>query len=338
MRKTQFALAALALVASTAALADGVTVYGTVDASVVNNSSGTAFAGQGNSAGSLFGLKGTEDLGGGLKASFNLEAGYNASTGALGGNGGVKSALFNRAANVSLSNSVVSTTLGTQISPFISGILTGATGVGGNGIFVPGLARVTGNQLAGIKVAGETHNGFFISDAVSASVTANGFTGTVLYRVKPKTTTDSEYTAASLTGSVANVNLALAYQAVASSTALDRSSSIVIAANTNIGDVRVNAAYGSNSNDGVTGDTTGFLVGASMPLMGAVSGGLTYATNSKLGLGSQTSASLQYNLSKQTYAYTSYSAFSKTTTVNANDNGGLTTGKYLLAVGVAHSF
>ena len=34
MKKTQFALAALALVASTAAFADGVTVYGTVDASV----------------------------------------------------------------------------------------------------------------------------------------------------------------------------------------------------------------------------------------------------------------------------------------------------------------
>ena len=43
MKKTQVALAALALVASTAALADGVTVYGAVDAAVAhaNNSKGT---------------------------------------------------------------------------------------------------------------------------------------------------------------------------------------------------------------------------------------------------------------------------------------------------------
>jgi len=50
MKKTQVALAALALVASTAALADGVTVSGSLDAGVAHTNSaaganrGTAFA------------------------------------------------------------------------------------------------------------------------------------------------------------------------------------------------------------------------------------------------------------------------------------------------------
>jgi GBP family porin len=72
MKKTQVALAALALVASTAALADGVKVYGTADVSLVNTTNGTFFAGAGNNAGSIFGFTGSEDLGSGLKAAFTL--------------------------------------------------------------------------------------------------------------------------------------------------------------------------------------------------------------------------------------------------------------------------
>ncbi|MEO0315902.1 MAG: Gram-negative porin, partial [Pseudomonadota bacterium] len=79
MRKTQVALAAMALVASTAVLADGVTVYGTLDTSVTKTSgSSNAFDGTGNWGTSLFGIKGSEDLGNGMTASFNLEGGLNA--------------------------------------------------------------------------------------------------------------------------------------------------------------------------------------------------------------------------------------------------------------------
>ena len=56
MKKTQVALAALALVASTAALADGVKLYGVADFSMLNDSKGTYAMGAGNNAGSIFGI------------------------------------------------------------------------------------------------------------------------------------------------------------------------------------------------------------------------------------------------------------------------------------------
>jgi predicted porin len=52
-----------------------------------------------NNGNSRFGLKGTEDLGGGLKAAFNFEGGINIANGAGNTSGGQ---LFSRAANVSL--------------------------------------------------------------------------------------------------------------------------------------------------------------------------------------------------------------------------------------------
>jgi predicted porin len=68
MKKTQVALAALALVASTAAMAN-VTIYGTLDAAITNtnNGKGTAFDGTGSwTAPSHLGFKGSEDIGGGM--------------------------------------------------------------------------------------------------------------------------------------------------------------------------------------------------------------------------------------------------------------------------------
>jgi predicted porin len=345
MRKTQVALAALALVASTAALAE-VTAYGTVDASVVSNSNGTAFAGQGNSAGSIFGFKGSEDLGSGLKAGFNLESGLKLDTGATGGNGGDGASTFNRAANVSLSTEAVGITLGTQISPFITGMLTGSTAVGGNGAFVPGLFRVDGGSLATINqgsTAATASGGFFISDAVNVSVNGGGVGANVMYRMRGNgaAADGSEYTAANLTGSVSGINLALAYQDVkafsasAGANPTTNATNVVLAGNTTIAGVRVNAAYGDNRG---TTKSTGYLVGASMPLAGALSGGLTYSSNSKAGFGTQMTFSLQYDLSKATYGYLNYSSFSNTAGAQANDRGGLTAAKSLLAVGVAHSF
>lgn len=88
MKKTVLALAAIA--ASSAAFAQSsVTLYGVVDASVESvkgNTAGksTTFnrVSSGNLATSRLGFKGVEDLGGGLKAKFQLEAAVSADTGA----------------------------------------------------------------------------------------------------------------------------------------------------------------------------------------------------------------------------------------------------------------
>jgi hypothetical protein len=66
MKKTQMALAAVALVASTAAMANGVKVYGNLDAGLVSGKSATADGGthftQGEWSGNQWGLTGSEDL------------------------------------------------------------------------------------------------------------------------------------------------------------------------------------------------------------------------------------------------------------------------------------
>ncbi|MGD9774829.1 porin [Diaphorobacter sp.] len=83
MQKTnRLLLATFALLGASAALAQSsVTIYGRVNTSVerqkVGGTSTTVM--QNNS--SRFGFKGTEDLGGGLKAGFQLESGFNSDTG-----------------------------------------------------------------------------------------------------------------------------------------------------------------------------------------------------------------------------------------------------------------
>ncbi|MGE8396727.1 MAG: porin, partial [Comamonas sp.] len=83
MKKSLIALAALA--ASGFAMAQSsVTLFGVVDTGVTYVDGGTNWSGltSGNNATSRLGFRGVEDLGGGLKANFWLEAGINADSGA----------------------------------------------------------------------------------------------------------------------------------------------------------------------------------------------------------------------------------------------------------------
>jgi predicted porin len=105
MKKSALALAvlaALSLNASTASAQTNVQVYGLIDAGVeaVNhagaNNGGTVRVVSGGKNTSRWGFRGSEDLGGGLKAVFNLEGGILMDTGAADGN------LFKRQANVGL--------------------------------------------------------------------------------------------------------------------------------------------------------------------------------------------------------------------------------------------
>ncbi len=83
MKKSLIALAALAFVGAVSAQST-VTLYGKVNASIVKVTGADAvLADAGDGSGSRFGLKGTEDLGGGLKANFQLENGFKVDTGNL---------------------------------------------------------------------------------------------------------------------------------------------------------------------------------------------------------------------------------------------------------------
>ncbi|WP_044043457.1 porin [Caballeronia insecticola] len=78
--------ATLILAAGGAAAQSSVTLYGVADTFVQYLSNGGTHSysvRSGGSTGSLFGLKGTEDLGNGLKAVFDVENGYNINNGAF---------------------------------------------------------------------------------------------------------------------------------------------------------------------------------------------------------------------------------------------------------------
>jgi predicted porin len=112
-------LAASVLLAAGAAHAQSsVTLYGIVDTGVEfynHAAGGGSFVGMSPLTGevpSRWGLRGVEDLGGGLKAVFNLENGFAPSTGALNYGG----RLFGRMANVGLSNQYGTVLLGRQMN------------------------------------------------------------------------------------------------------------------------------------------------------------------------------------------------------------------------------
>jgi predicted porin len=115
MKKSLIAAILLASFACTARAQNSVTLYGLMDVGMnyANNIGGHSqySMGTGNLAGNRWGLRGTEDLGGGLKTVFVLENGFSLVNGRLGQGGDE----FGRQAYVGLSSSNIGTvTFGRQ--------------------------------------------------------------------------------------------------------------------------------------------------------------------------------------------------------------------------------
>lgn len=82
MKKSLIAFAALASIAGAASAQSSVTLYGRVDLAI-GKAIGTDQKAINNGSGSRFGVRGVEDLGGGMSAFFNIEHRYSADTGAM---------------------------------------------------------------------------------------------------------------------------------------------------------------------------------------------------------------------------------------------------------------
>ncbi|EIF33367.1 outer membrane protein (porin) [Burkholderia sp. Ch1-1] len=135
MNKKILTAATLALFATAAHAQSSVTLYGLIDAGISYANNSKTATGHDNifkyddgvAQGSRWGLRGTEDLGGGLKALFVLENGFNSGNGTLGQGG----ALFGRQAFVGLSkDGAGSLTFGRQYS-FSTDYLGGSYSNGG---------------------------------------------------------------------------------------------------------------------------------------------------------------------------------------------------------------
>lgn len=168
MNKNIMAAAVLTLVSGLAAAQSNVTMYGIVDLGVLTQNHAPAGAAKtsvasGGIAPSIWGFRGTEDLGGGLKANFNLEGHIAADTGAAIG------PLLRRQSNVGLSSADFGTvTLGNQYSPAILAFAaTDPRGLRENFSGLYSWAYSSGALTAGNN--GNNDVGVFLQNAISYS-------------------------------------------------------------------------------------------------------------------------------------------------------------------------
>lgn len=174
---------------STAHAQSSVTLYGILDtgidfASNVNGSHLWQMA-SGVSAGSRWGVRGHEDLGGGLSAVFDLESGFSSTNGSLG-----SGLAFSRNAYVGLASTTAGTvTFGRQWDPVVD-------------LLEPYSLNSTygGWYFSHPNDMDNLDNGFAISNAVKyTSPTIGGFTGEALYSFGGQAgqfSNDSAYSAA----------------------------------------------------------------------------------------------------------------------------------------------
>jgi len=188
MKKSLIVVAVAASFASVAHAQSSVTLYGLLDAGLtytsnVNHNAKWA-AGSGGINQSMFGLRGSEDLGGGLKAIFTLENGFTLTNGALGQHG----LLFGRQAFAGLSSNQFGTvTLGRQYDSMVDYLapLAGA-GAAKGGVFfghpydndnLQNTMRINN----AVKYASPNYNGWRFGSLYGFSNAAGGFSDNRAY-------------------------------------------------------------------------------------------------------------------------------------------------------------
>jgi predicted porin len=108
MKKSLIALAVLGAFAGVASAQSNVTLYGSIDVGIEKIPTLSTRVSNNNDSNGRIGFKGVEDLGGGLKASFVVETGFQGDTGGFSSNSGL-AALGNRATWLSLGSKTLGT-------------------------------------------------------------------------------------------------------------------------------------------------------------------------------------------------------------------------------------
>ena len=348
MKMTAVALAAFGALAGSAHAQSNVTLYGLMDLYVGKGTTKTAVTGgasattstgaglnNGGLNGSRWGVRGVEDLGGGLKATFQLESGFNADTGV--GNAG-----FNRTSKVGLNGGFGALEMGRQYTQMFL-LMDGFDGQGTssfsatNAIFGTAAATTAGAQVPTIR-----------RDNMLQYTTPNmgGFTGVAQYALGENGAPGvSSGHATSLSAMYADGPIAVqaVYEAVKAP-----GSAGVTAKSTGLGfsyDFTVAKVLAQlvNQKDGLTTGNTdkGYVLSVAVPLgsAGSLNAGLgretTKATATGGDIGKTTSVGIEYlhGLSKRTtvYAGLTNTKFENLTTVT-------TTTDRLYGVGLRHKF
>lgn len=180
MKKSLLALAVLGAFAGTVSAQTNVTLYGIADVGIgmadidQPGSDNTVNVFSGVQSSSRFGVRGSEDLGSGLKATFNIETGVNWDTGAASSN----SQFWGRRAVVGLAGGFGEVRLGRDYTPGYSAI--GTTDVMGLGLFGNWLdfgsnGGITSRASNGLHYTSPNWGGFTLR-AMYATGEANGVT------------------------------------------------------------------------------------------------------------------------------------------------------------------
>jgi predicted porin len=319
MKKTLIALAAVA--ATGAAFAQSsVTLYGRVDASVgqskdtVTNVSTTQVfnGGAGGLTGSRWGMRGSEDLGGGLKAVFNLENRFNldTGTGASGFLGNAYIGLTGGFGTVHVGHSYNAYDYTQDLSVFENALDSSFTAD-----FNEGNSTRSDNM---IKYVSPTFSGF---TAVASTGLAEGAVGG-----KNQNGLSLGYAAGPLAVRVGGQSAA-------------NGDAVGVSAGYDLGVASVSGGYNQLSAPNNGNDSMGYTMGVTVP-MGAFKFSAGFAigeveTNAGAKVSDHTRLGLaaSYSLSKRTTAYVGYRD-----SKDENAAGVKTAGSRLYAVGVRHDF
>lgn len=354
MKKHLLALAALATVSGFAA-AQSATVYGVIDAGVYTTNNGATtgarqtVATSGTWFPSLFGITGSEDLGGGLKASFNLQGSLGIQNGSNyeANNSANANGLFGREATVSLASSAGTIRLGRQIDnmflqSFLNGVIpTHANSLALNQTLLSGPAAVN-SQVAGI----------FVNNAVEyATPVVNGLQGKGQYSIGGVAGASDKSSAYSgLVTYSGPVSLSAGYSAARDANGSTTGSAVgtkaLLGAKYSIGAIDLAAQY--NQFKTGTVKTTGYEVGAGYHVTPAFLVAVNYESIDKdtitAGKIDVVSLKAKYDFSKRTYVYSMISNYNSVASANLNQGyaalAAVGTAKATqgVAVGLVHGF
>ncbi len=363
MKKSLIALAVLA--ASGAAMAQSsVTLYGVADVFVGSTNSEIAGAGQRQNVvntsginGSRWGLKGAEDLGGGMKAIFTLESGFSLDNGASAQGG----QLFGRQAFVGLESGFGTVSLGRQYSAYDA--LHSATNMNGDAFTfnaASGFLNVNGAFPAsniGVSANGMKDYSSRVDNSIAyTSPSFSGFSGAVVYSFgeNKNTVADSKATDnASVHLKYANGPLLVGYayqeekQAAVANVApavgfsQDKNKYNLVGATYDFGVVKLNGSYNTAKNN--TFNDKEYQVGVAVPFgAAAISAGYAHSKSEGANVertGKGFSLLATYDLSKRTRLYAGAQetkAFVPTAVSTLAQVGETKTTVY--GLGVRHSF
>jgi predicted porin len=287
MKKSLIALAAVAAAGAVSAQSS-VTLYGRVDLGLSYNGSAAGVkgaspkltVGSGGAGASRFGVRGTEDLGGGLKANFLIEAGVAADAGGV-------TQLGDRNVYADLSGGFGAVRIGRFLNPQLlqvgkfSAFGTDYIGSGSNIMHVEGArynnavsytTPAIGGFSATLMTAFEESNTFRIAQpltgtAATAGLNAAATSGLGVPATKKPVNIGLNYAAGPI-----EIGVAYAKDGVSGPKALTN-----IGASYKLGAVKLMAQYETNSNITAAAGKNAYLIGATAP-MGA---GLLRATYGK---------------------------------------------------------